>query len=239
MAIETRLIEYTHNGTLLEGYLAWDNSQTGERPGVIIAHPWAGRGELTEVIARRLAGLGYAGFALDMYGKGQFGNTREECVALMSAQTADRKALQARMQAALEMARAQPEVAANKVAAFGYCFGGLCVLDLVRSGVEFAGAVSFHGLLGKPEHETAKAQAPVLILHGYDDPMATPEQLNAVQNELTAAGADWQTHAFGGVMHAFTNPQANDPGFGTVYHALSDQRSWRLATDFLQEVFGE
>lgn len=239
MPIQTRLIEYTHNDTLLEGYLAWDDSHTEARPGVLVAHPWAGRLPFVEDKARKLAELGYVGFALDMYGKGIIGNGVEECSALMTAQTDDRPALQARMLAALNTLRDQPEVNAAQVAAMGYCFGGLCVLDLARTGEDFAGAVSFHGLLSAPGNTAEKINAPILALHGYDDPMATPDQLDALQQELTTAKADWQTHAFGGVMHAFTNPAANDVDFGTVYDAKSDRRSWVIAQDFLKEVFGE
>lgn len=236
MTIQTRLVEYTHNGTVLEGYLAWDDQYTTPRPAVLVAHPWAGRVSFTEDKARKLAEQGYVGFALDMYGKGVVGHSTEENVALMQQQTADRRALQGRMLAALNTLREQAEVDAGRVAAMGYCFGGLCVLDLARTGEDFAGVVSFHGILGAPEHGSEAIKAAVLVLHGYDDPMAKPEQLDAVQKELTAAGADWQTHAYGGVLHAFTNPEANDPGFGTVFNAKADRRSWVAAMGFLQEV---
>lgn len=239
MPIQTRLVEYTHDGTLLEAFMAWDDHYAAPRPGVLIAHPWAGRVEFTEEKAKQLAAQGYVGFALDMYGKGVRGHSREENASLMQQQLLDRQALQKRMLAALQCISEQTEVNADKVAAIGYCFGGLCVLDLARSGADFAGAVSFHGLLGSPETASKKINAPVLVLHGYDDPMAPPEQLEALQKELTAAGTDWQTHAFGGVVHAFTNPEADSPEFGTVYDHKADRRSWVVALDFLGEVLNE
>ncbi|HPQ97211.1 MAG TPA: dienelactone hydrolase family protein, partial [Thiolinea sp.] len=103
---------------------------------------------------------------------------------------------------------------------------------------DVAGVVSFHGLLRPTPHPNAPIRAAVLALHGYDDPMAPPEQLHAFQQEMTAAQADWQVVAFGGTMHAFTNPEANDPDFGTVYQPRADRRSWRMATGFLAEVLG-
>jgi len=127
----------------------------------------------------------------------------------------------------------------KEIASIGFCFGGLCVLDLARSGVDIKGVVSFHGLLGAPEHSqpAAKIKAKVLVLHGYDDLMAPVDQVFALQQELTQAGADWQVHSYGNTMHAFTNPLANDPDFGTVYKAEADKRSWISMQNFLLEIF--
>ncbi|MEO1137518.1 MAG: dienelactone hydrolase family protein, partial [Pseudomonadota bacterium] len=47
----------------------------------------------------------------------------------------------------------------------------------------------------------------------------------------------WQLHAYGGTLHAFTNPNANDPDFGTVYDADADRRSWKAMANFLEELF--
>lgn len=237
MNIQTRLIEYEHNGTLLEAFLAWDGDNQAPKPAVMIAHMWAGRVPFTENKAVEMAKLGYVGFALDMYGKGVIGDGKEECQALMEKQTDDRKSLQVRMLKALEVVKQQPEVDENQVAAIGYCFGGLCVLDLARTGVEMAGIASFHALLGAPDHNTESINTPLLVMHGHDDPMAPPSDVSALQKELSEAGADWQLHEFGGAMHAFTNPLANDVDFGTVYDELSDKRSWKMLLDFLEEVF--
>lgn len=237
MALQARLIEYEHNGDKLEAYFAWDNAIQGERPGVLVAHPWAGRNADCEAVARQLAEMGYAGFALDMYGKGVLADSREECARLMELQTRDRQALQARMLKALEMLQTQPEVKADSIAAWGYCFGGLCVLDLARTGTQdVRGVVSFHGLLHPPEQKTTKRiQASILVLHGHEDPMAPPDSVSTLKEELTQAQADWQIHVFGQAMHAFTNPNADDKAFGTVYDARAAQRSWTMAVDFLTE----
>jgi len=237
MTITTRTIEYQHDGTLLEAVMAWDKSTLTPRPAVMVSHAWAGRDEFAVNKARALAELGYVGFALDLYGKGIVGSGPEENAKLMGPFMADRVLLQGRMMVALETVRQQPEVDAGRVAAIGFCFGGLCVLDLARSGANLNGVVSFHGLFTPPGNTVGKKIiAKVLALHGYDDPMATPEQMLALANELTAAGADWQIHAYGGTVHAFTNPNANDPGFGTVYQEAADRRSWQSMGNFLEEV---
>lgn len=237
--IEEKLIEYEHAGSRLEGLLVVDSGRPGPRPGVLIAHAWGGRGELEADAARRLATHGYAGFALDMFGQGVRGSSREENSALIAPFLADRRLLQARINTAADVLGQQAGVDPNRIAAIGFCFGGLCVLDLARSGADVRGVVSIHGLFTPPEPAADKPiRASVLALHGHDDPMAPPAAVQALEAELSAAGADWQIHVYGGTMHAFTNPQARDPAFGTVYSATAARRAWESTRAFLAEVLG-
>jgi dienelactone hydrolase len=236
MAIITRPVAYRDGDTTLEGYLACDDEWTEPRPGILIAHTWAGRGEGEEKKARQLAEAGYAGFALDLYGRGVRGRGAVENRRLMQPFIEDRALLQRRMQLAVDEVRALDEVDCDRVAAIGYCFGGLCVLDLARSAADIRAAVSFHGLLTPPGNTAGnRIKASVLVLHGWDDPMAKPEALTALGHELSDMGADWQIHAYGNAMHAFTNPAADSADFGTVYQADADRRSWQAMHAFLAE----
>jgi dienelactone hydrolase len=187
---------------------------------------------------KKLAASGYVGFAVDMYGKGVLGSSPEENAKLMQPFMDNREMLQKRMQAALYAVKLLPWVDDSKIAAMGFCFGGLCSLDLARTGVDLKGVVSFHGLLGAPGNTQGNAiKAKVLALHGHDDPMGPVEQVLAFEQEMTKAGADWQFHTFGHTMHAFTNPVANNPDFGTVYQPDADRRSWLAMENFLTEIF--
>jgi len=238
MAIQTTTIDYECNGATHEAFMAWDDAQRGPVPGVMVAHAWGGRSEFEESKARSLAEQGYVGFAIDMYGKGLRGSTTEENAALMNPLIEDRATLQSRIAAALDVMRAQSQVDAGRCAGIGYCFGGLCVLDLARVGSDVAGVVSVHGLFNPPGNTAGTAiSAKVLCLHGYDDPMAPPDSVLSLAGELSEAGADWQVHAYGGTLHAFTNPQANDPGMGTVYSAVADARATPAIENFLAELF--
>jgi dienelactone hydrolase len=232
-----KYIEYVHEGTVLEGFMAWDDSRSGPLPGVLVSHAWGGRTDLECDKARELAELGYCGFALDVYGKGVNGSGPEENAQLMQPFLQDRALLQGRLAAALETLRAQPQVDPARTAALGYCFGGLCVLDLARTGSDISGVVSLHGLFNPPGNTSGtKIQAKVLALHGHEDPMVPVDAVNALKAELTEAGADWQIHVYGHTMHAFTNTQANDPAHGAVYNAAADRRSWLVTRDFLEEA---
>ena len=148
----------------------------------------------------------------------------------------NRGELLARINAAVALAKAQPEADTGRVAVIGYCFGGLCALDLARSGANVRGVVSFHGLL-KPNGLPAKPiKAKALVLHGADDPMAPIEDVVAFRKEFTEGGSDWQLHLYGHTQHAFSVPGANIADLGIKHNADAERRSAVSERDFLKEV---
>ena len=238
MTVQSKLVDYSQDGATFEGCLAWDDADVEPRPVVLVSHAWGGAGEFEHARARDLAELGYIGFSLDLYGKGVRGSNPDENAGLMQPFLDDRAMLQKRLQLAVEVAGAQAGADASRVAAIGYCFGGLCVLDLARTGAGVDGVVSFHGLFFPPGNTDGnEISARVLALHGWDDPLVPPEQVVALAAELTAAGSDWQIHGYGHTAHAFTNPEANDPGHGAFYNRTADRRSWQAMVNFLEELF--
>ena len=238
MAIITNTVSYLDGDTVLEGFFAFDDAIEGQRPLVLVSHAWAGRSDFTANKAKKLAALGYVGFALDMYGKGQLGQTDEECGALMRPFIQNRAMLQQRIKAALATARLLSWVDTTNVAAIGFCFGGLCVLDLARTCDSVKGVVSFHGLLHAPINITnPQISAKVLVLHGHDDPLVPAEQVDAFQKEMTKAGADWQMHSYGHTVHAFTNPLASNFAAGYKFCPNADRRAWQSMENFLTEIF--
>lgn len=235
--MKTQTHEYSDGDEVCKGFLV-THGDAESRPGVIISHAWGGLNEFEQDKAKAVAELGYTVLAIDIYGSGKRGNSVAENQKLMSRFTNDRALLRRRINSGLNALKALDSVDSNKVAAMGFCFGGLCVLDLARSGAEVNGVISIHGLFNPPENlpnELIKAK--VLALHGYDDPMATPENLMAFATEMTEAGVDWQVHAYGLTYHAFTNPAANDPGMGTVFNPTANRRSWQALVNFLAEIF--
>ena len=228
---------YSDGDVVCEGYAALPAGD-GPFPAVLIAHNWAGQSDADNAIADKLAAMGYVGVAIDVYGRGLRGDLQGDNSALMGVWMADRAALQRRLLAAITAVAAHPTVDAGRIALIGYCFGGLCALDLARSGTDkVKGVVSFHGVYAPSGLAAEPISAKVLVLHGWDDPMTPPDAMVALAKELSAAGADWQTHAYGGTMHAFTFPLANNPAGGIMYNADAARRSWRAMSDFLSEVF--
>lgn len=209
------------------------------RPTVILIPTVMGVTELELRFGRQLVELGFNAFVADLFGKKFRGAARDVMFGEMNRLGSDRVALRRRLLAVVEQARGLGEVDEGKVVVAGYCFGGKCALDVARTGIDIAGAVSFHGLFDPPGWEVGKIAAKVLVLHGWDDPMARPEAVVALGDELTEAGADWQIHAYGHVGHGFTNPNAASLQIdGVFYHELAAERSWTAFINFLEEVLG-
>lgn len=245
MAIERHSVVYDGPGGPFEGVAVSDSAWDGARPGVMVVPNVLGAKDQDYVVGERLAALGHAAFVADLYGQGKR-TTREspDPAIYMNALNADRELLRERLFASVAAMAALPQVNAGRMAAIGYCFGGKAVIDLARTGGGPGGAVrgvvSFHGIFDPPDYRyPTPIAASLLICHGWADPLAPPAAVTALADELTAAGADWQLHAYGGAGHGFTDPTMKGtqrPGFG--YHEDADRRSWRAMTDFLSGLFG-
>src|SRR3990167_5604007 len=138
----SEIITYTHQDAALEAYVAYPEGP-GPFPTILIAHPWDGRNKFVCDKADALAKLGYIGFALDMFGQAKVGTSTEENGKLIHPFMQDRNLLRERMLKTFDTALALPKVNKNKMGAMGFCFGGLCVLDLARAGAPLKGAVAF------------------------------------------------------------------------------------------------
>ncbi|MEO0883231.1 MAG: dienelactone hydrolase family protein [Pseudomonadota bacterium] len=234
MGISTGLFDYSDGTNTYEGYYAHPGE--GDRPLVLVCHAWGGQGDFERNVADELAKKGYAAMAADVYGKGVRGASPEENEKLMTPLVANRAELQSRLDVSLKAGLKRDGVN-GKAASLGFCFGGLCVLDMARAGQAVDGVVSFHGLLGGADNlPTPDVSAKVLVLHGWDDPLATPENVMEFSKEMDSVGADWQLYAYGGTSHAFTNPEAQDAANGMQYRADITRRAWTACDDLLAEV---
>jgi dienelactone hydrolase len=233
--VTSERVSYRDGDDEFDVFLAWPEG-TGPHPAVLVCHAWGGRDAFAEDKARQLAELGYLGAAIDLYGVGKRGHDRASSEALMLGLVKQPAVLRRRLAAAVHAVGDLEAVVDDRIAAIGFCFGGLCAILAGRMGLPLRAAVSFHGLLKIGERLDADVRARFLVLHGQDDPMVPPSDVGLFAEEMKRIGADWQLHAYPGVVHAFTNPAANDPGFGTVYDADADRRSWSEMRRFLDDV---
>ena len=233
-----RAIPHNFEGEELESVFV-GRRDGAARPTVILIPTVMGVSELEKGFGRQLVELGYNSLVADLFGKKFHGAPRDTMFGEMNRLKSDRAALLRRMQHVLELARGQSEVQPEHIAVAGYCFGGMCALDLARGGADISAAVSFHGLFDPPGLPAQKISAKVVAYHGWDDPMVPPEKVVALGNELTEAGSDWQIHAYGHVGHGFTNPHASALQIdGVAYNELAAERSWTSFINLLEDVFG-
>ncbi len=236
-----RYIEYQHNGVTLQSQFypqAPLRSDQKKLPAILLLPTVAGLNKAFDAFVEKYLSLGYSVFAVDMYGKDMRRVTREQCFDYMNFLLSERQLLQDRVALALEQLKGLPEVDANRIVAVGYCFGGLCALDLARTGADLQAVISLHGLLSgaDTEGQTEQIKPRVLVLHGSDDPLAPLEQLVSFKHEMNARHARWELQLYGNVAHAFTNPQADGSLKGICYDQLADRRSWLALSQFLEEV---
>jgi dienelactone hydrolase len=238
-AVVHEIVTYEQDGTVLEGYLAWDDALEGPRPGVLVVHQWKGLSDNERMRADMLAALGYVAFAADIYGQGIRPANTAEASAEAGKYYGDLSLYRARLQAGLDELKRQMGVDPDRLAAIGYCFGGKGVLELARSGADLAGVVSFHGNLDTAmPAKDGDVQAKVLVCHGAVDPYVKAEAVQAFLAEMEAVNVDYQLIMYAGAVHAFTQKGAgNDPSKGAAYNEAADHRSWTAMKTFFEEIF--
>ena len=239
-AVQSKAVQYEHDGEKMTGYLYWDDVMSGPRPGVLVIHEWWGLNDYAKERARMLAELGYVAFAADMYGGDRVTDQAGQAQEWMQEVTADVEGWRERAELGLAQLKASDMVDPERVAAVGYCFGGGTVLQMAYGGTSAKGVVSFHGSLpAAPVEARGKVGARILALHGYADGFVASEVVANFQEKLESSGADWEFVSYGGdVRHGFTNPNAGGYGIDNLkYDAQADVDSWQRMQAFFSDLF--
>lgn len=240
-AMQAKPVEWTVGKQAFSGFLVYDDATDARRPGLVMVPDWLGVTPDAVAQARDVAGDRYVILVADMYGKGIRPDGPEQALAQVKKLYADVPAMRARVNKAVEVLKAQAGKApldASRVGAIGYCFGGSSVLELARSGAQLAGIVTFHGGLGTTTPAKPGAvRTPLLVLNGADD-KSTASDIDAFEQEMDKAGADWTFVNFSGAVHCFALKAANRPP-GCVYNPRVAKRAYRMMFGFFDERFGK
>ncbi|OYT83453.1 MAG: dienelactone hydrolase [Pseudomonas sp. PGPPP4] len=241
--VTVKPVAYEIDGQPFESQLVYATSGNPTRPGVLLAPNWMGVSHGAVEQAKGLAeadGLAY--LVVDFYGRNVRPQNADEALAAMTPIRGDRALLRQRMQAAYAALIAQAETAAvdvHQIAAIGFCFGGCAALELARDGAALSAVVTFHANLDTPNPaDAARITGPVLVLHGASDPLVPDEQLTGFRQEMDAAQVDWQLLSYGGAVHSFTDPEANNPG-KQQYHPVVAKRAFLAMHNLFDEVFAQ
>lgn len=226
----------------MKGFLAWDPAIEGKRPAVLVVHEVYGQGEYVRNRAIQLAEMGYLGFAIDMFGEGKTTCDIMEGRTFIEESTKVFDTAITRFTEAVDYIKKHEKCDANRVAAIGYCYGGMIVLNMARAGVDINAVASFHGsLASKTSAEKGKFKGKVLVCNGEADTSVTKEHIEAFKKEFEEAGIDYKFVNYPEATHGWTNPQtterAKKSGRPLFYHEKADKESWAELTTFLEGVF--
>ncbi len=227
--MDKQLFKYQDGSTVLEASIAFPPNK--HAPVIVVCHAWSGRDAVAQTAIEKIASWGYVGFALDVYGQGIFGKSRDECIALKAPFLKDRHMLNKRLMQGLKAA----QEFGNVIAVIGFGFGGLCALDLARSDPSLKGVGSIYGHFEEAEGlKNSSIQAKVLLLHGADDPIVPVKELYAFGDDLIQHKIPLEIHIFENTLHAFMNPLVNNPASGVQYQPTSSEKTWEFVRQFLQ-----
>ena len=240
--MHSETVEYTVNGNAFTGYVAYDDSISGKRPGILVIHEWWGHNDFIRKEADKLAAAGYTAFALDLFGTGKQADNPTDAAAMMNAVLETPGAIEQRFRAAMEWLQQHETVDAGRIAAQGYCFGGAVALNMARLGIDLKGAVSFHGTLSSDlKVEPGAIKAEIQVYTGGADDMIPAEQVAAFVEEMQKAAVKFELTSYPGVKHGFTNPAATDRGekfsIPLAYNEAAAKDSMRGALAFYRKIF--
>ncbi len=241
-SIASKEVDYSSDGTTLKGFLAYDSSITGKRPGVIVVHEWWGLNDYARKRAEMLAKLGYVALAIDMYGNGITTEHPDDAGKFASDVMQHMDTARARFNAGLKLIKEEPETDTTNIAAIGYCFGGGIVLRMALNGDDLDGVVSFHGdLPAQPVKNPDDVKAKILVCNGAADPFNPREKVDTFKKEMDNAGVDYKLVNYPGAVHSFTNPAADSIGkkfkLPLAYNKEADEKSWAAMQDFFHQIF--
>ena len=231
----------TKQGIELISYVALPDSASEDNPvaGILVAPEWWGVVEHPKQVTERLAQVGFAAVAMDVYGEGKLTTDAIQANEWMTQMLDDQDKLMARCQQILTDFSDQMAVDANRLGAIGFCFGGKIVLDMARVGMPLKAVATFHGNpTPKQPAQKGMFHANVLVAHGRDDSMVSMQAIEKLKQELDNANVSYQVDVYDNAKHGFTNPNAdkraseNDVDLG--YHETAAKQSWEKMIDFIQ-----
>lgn len=231
----------SENGHNYRGFVAYDATKEGKRPGVLIVHEWWGAGDYVRMRAKQLAGLGYIALAVDMYGDGKMGNDPKQAQALATPYYVNPQLTFTRLNPWINKLKQYPQTDTANLAAIGYCYGGYVVLNAAKLGADLKGVVSFHGNLGGVPVDKNILKAKILICHGAADSFVKKQEVDAFRHAMDSAGIAYTFKAYPNATHAFTNPAATEIGkkftMPVEYNAAADTASWNDMKTFFNGIF--
>ena len=204
----------------ISGYMAAP-TENPDAPGVILIHEWWGLNEQMKETADRVASHGYRVLAVDLY-NGKVATTREQAQQYRNAVTQDGATVNLRAAQAYLV-----DQGSDRVASWGYCFGGGQSMDLALSDVPIDAAVVYYGSLQNAIASPEDVTKPLLLVFGTADITTTAESAQELVSLLPEGSVE--IHLYEGMGHAFANPSNPD------HNKTATRDAWDKTLAFLNE----
>lgn len=237
-------IKYPAGDVTAHGYLALPEGASAEKPvpGVIVIHEWWGHNDYARSRADKLAALGYAALAIDMYGEGKNADHPKDAGGFAREATSKVEVMKTRFLAGMKTLQERPEVDSKQIASIGYCMGGMISLQMAALEVpNLEGAASFHGALNVKFPNDTPLKAKLLVCNGAEDTFIPESAINSFKEQVTEHKGDLTFINHPDAVHGFSNPDATalgkKNGINIAYNEAADKASWTALQDFLKELF--
>ena len=241
MSIVGEEVSYKSDSVTMKGYIAFDETDTTLRPGILVVHEWWGHTDYVRERAEMLAELGFVALAVDMYGDGKQAEHPDNAKKFSGMVMQNMDGAEVRFTEAIEVLKNHPQTADENISAIGYCFGGSLILAMANKGVDLDGVAAFHSGVQLPVAPNNNLQARVLVQNGADDPFVSPESVADFKAAMDSLQKPYKYENYPGAVHAYTNPGADSLGkkfdLPLAYNADADMKSWERMKEFFKELY--
>ncbi|MCZ4407622.1 dienelactone hydrolase family protein [Cryomorphaceae bacterium 1068] len=241
MSIVGEEVSYTSDSVTMKGYIAYDETDTTQRPGIIVVHEWWGHTDYVRERAEMLAELGYVALAVDMYGDGKKAEHPDNAMKFSGMVMQNMDGAESRFTEAIKVLKNHPQTADENISAIGYCFGGSLILAMANKGVDLDGVAAFHSGVQLPVGPSENLHAMVLVQNGADDPFVSPESVANFKAAMDSLQKPYVYESYPGAVHAYTNKNADSLGekfnLPLAYNAEADTKSWERMKEFFNELY--
>lgn len=241
MSLVGEEVSYSAGETEMNGYMAFNETDTSKRPGILVVHEWWGHNDYVRERADMLAELGFVALAVDMYGEGKQADHPSDAKKFSGMVMQNMDVAEMRFTEAMKLLRNHPLTDSDKISAVGYCFGGSLILAMANQGMDLDAVAAFHSSVELPVSPSEELQAKVLVQNGSEDPFVSELSVSRFETEMDSLGKPLEYVAYPDARHAYTNPGADSLGqkfdLPLAYNREVDIESWDRMKSFFQEVY--
>ncbi|HSP55525.1 MAG TPA: dienelactone hydrolase family protein [Dehalococcoidia bacterium] len=224
--VHTEMVSFSSNGDRVDGLLARPEG-SGPFPGVIVIQEWWGLDDHIKDVAARLAAVGFAALAPDLY-HGTVTHEPDEAQKMMMALDMSRATRE--LTKAADYLASQPFIAGRGIGAIGFCMGGGLAMSLACNSRHVKAVAPFYGANPDPIDQVANLQGPVFAAYAQNDAWITPPVRDALAAALRRHGKQSEMKVYEGTDHAFFNDTRPE-----VHNSAAAADAWEKALKLFRD----